>query len=80
MVALLACVAGALSWRGVAGMSDIRADMAVVEGATERMNHAGRSIANLLSYARAVEFLPLELTAEQRRKFEAAASLGAQFA
>ncbi|MCM0021848.1 MAG: methyl-accepting chemotaxis protein [Tagaea sp.] len=74
VIALLACVAGVLSWRGIEGMSEIRADMAIVEGATERMNHAGRSTANLLSYARAVEFLPLELTAEQRRTFEASAA------
>ncbi len=71
VVALLALTAGVLSWRGIAGMSEIRTDMTVVEGATERMNHAGRSVANLLSYARAVEFLPLELTAEQRRNMEA---------
>ena len=74
VIALLACVAGVLSWRGIAGMSEIRTDMTTVAGATERMNHAGRSTANLLSYARAVEFLPLELTAEQRRSFEAAAA------
>jgi methyl-accepting chemotaxis protein len=38
-----------------------------------RVQQAGRATANLLSYARAVEFLPLDLPAEQRTTFEKAA-------
>lgn len=74
VVALLALTAGVLSWRGIAGMSEIRENMITVEQSIERINHAGRATANLLSYARAVEFLPIELTADQRRTFEAAAA------
>ncbi len=74
VLVLLALVAGVLSWRGIAGMSAIHGDLVTVESATERMTHAGRSTANLLSYARGVEFLPLELTDEQRKKFEAIAA------
>jgi methyl-accepting chemotaxis protein len=44
-----------------------------VEAAGLRVQQAGRATANLLSYARAVEFLPLELTPEQRSAFEKAA-------
>jgi methyl-accepting chemotaxis protein len=73
VIALLSMVAAVLSWRGIAGISEIRSSMIIVESSIERVNHAGRSTANLLSYARAVEFLPIELTAEQRRAFEAAA-------
>ncbi len=74
VIALLALVAGVLSWRGIAGMSAIQTNLVTVKSATERMNHGGRATANLLSYARGVEFLPLELTAEQRKKFEAVAA------
>ncbi len=73
VLVLLALTATVLSWRGISGMGDIRADLVVVEQAVERINNSGRSTANLLSYARAVEFLPLDLSAEQRGKFEAAA-------
>jgi methyl-accepting chemotaxis protein len=74
MIVLLSLTAAVLSWRGIAGMSDIRHDLTLVEQSIERINHAGRGMANLLSYARAVEFLPLELTAEQRRTFETLAT------
>jgi methyl-accepting chemotaxis protein len=42
----------------------------VMRETSEQLMHAGRATANLLSYARAVEFLPLELTTEQRTEFE----------
>jgi methyl-accepting chemotaxis protein len=74
VVLLLVSVSGFLTWRAIAGMEDIHHDMVIVEKSVERISHAGRSTANLLSYARAVEFLPLELTAEQRRKFETLAA------
>ena len=32
VAALLALTAGVLSWRGIAGMSDVREDLEVVEG------------------------------------------------
>ena len=43
---------------------------AVMRVASQQVLHVGRGTANLLSYARAVEFLPLELTAEQRKEIE----------
>jgi methyl-accepting chemotaxis protein len=54
-------------------MTAIREDMMTVERAIERIAHAGRATSHLLSYARAIEFLPLELTDEQRGHFENAA-------
>ena len=41
-----------------------------IMSSTDRMHHAGRATANLLAYVRNVEFLPLELTEEQRIDFE----------
>ncbi|MGL5447715.1 MAG: HAMP domain-containing protein, partial [Rhabdaerophilum sp.] len=41
-----------------------------IQASTDRMHHAGRATANLLAYVRYVEFLPLELTTEQRTDFE----------
>ncbi|MFY8156978.1 MAG: hypothetical protein ACOVLI_08905, partial [Rhabdaerophilum sp.] len=41
-----------------------------LQAMVERLQNAGRGTANLLAYARAVEFLPLELDAEQRSQFE----------
>jgi methyl-accepting chemotaxis protein len=43
---------------------------AELQAASARLQHTGRATANVLAYARAVEFLPLELTAEQRTHFE----------
>jgi methyl-accepting chemotaxis protein len=74
VIALLSIVAAVLTWRGVVGMEDIHEDLVTVGQSVERINHAGRATANLLSYARAVEFLPIELSEEQRRSFEALAA------
>lgn len=41
-----------------------------IESATDRMFQAGRGTSNLLAFARAVEFLPLELPAADRESFE----------
>lgn len=41
-----------------------------IQATSERLQHAGRATANLLAYVRNVEFLPLELTPEQRAEFE----------
>ncbi|MCU0818675.1 MAG: methyl-accepting chemotaxis protein [Beijerinckiaceae bacterium] len=38
--------------------------------ATEQAQHSGRATANMLAFARDVEFLPLELTPQQRSEFE----------
>jgi len=40
---------------------------------TERLQHAQRGDSLVLSYARSVEFLPLELSADDRRRYESAA-------
>lgn len=45
-----------------------------VEASGERVEAAGRATANLLSYARAVEFLPIEMPIAQRTEFESAAT------
>ena len=74
VLALLSVTSAILVWIGISGMANLRGGIVTIEQSVERITHAGRSTANLLSYARAVEFLPLELTPEQRRGFEAAAA------
>ncbi len=44
-----------------------------IEASGDRVEASGRAAANLLSYARAVEFLPIEMPAAQRAAFEASA-------
>jgi len=43
-----------------------------VEASSTRIEQAGRGTANLLSYARAVEFLPIEMPVAEREAFEKA--------
>ncbi|MCZ8314328.1 methyl-accepting chemotaxis protein [Phreatobacter sp.] len=44
-----------------------------VEASGDRVEASGRATANLLSYARAIEFLPIEMPVAQRSGFESAA-------
>jgi len=66
LVVVIALVAAA----GLSAVSLTLDSARSVKQASEMLQHAGHGTANLLSYARAVEFLPLELPAEQRRQFQ----------
>ncbi|MFN7191927.1 MAG: hypothetical protein ACK5U4_10885 [Rhodospirillales bacterium] len=71
MLLLLSVVSAALSVSGIRALSDLKGNVGAINGEATRILHAGRGTANLLAYARAVEFLPIELSAEARTKMEA---------
>jgi methyl-accepting chemotaxis protein len=68
---LLSVVSAALSISGIRALSDLKGNVSVITGEATRIMHGGRGTANLLAYARAVEFLPIELSADARTKMEA---------
>ncbi|NGM19292.1 HAMP domain-containing protein [Roseomonas stagni] len=69
-IALVGVVAGLLGWNAYSAANDIDARSNANREASERVFDAGRATSNLLSYARAVEFLPIDLPAERRQAFE----------
>jgi len=69
VVAFLIVVIGLVAAAGLSAVSVTSTSGQNVRAASEMLQHAGRGTANLLSYARAVEFIPLELPAEERRRF-----------
>lgn len=69
-VGFLILVAGLVAGAGLSGVSLALGSGRSVQQASEMLQHAGRGTANLLSYARAVEFIPLDLPADQRRRFQ----------
>ncbi|PWC54919.1 methyl-accepting chemotaxis protein [Azospirillum sp. TSO22-1] len=69
-IAMLATVAVGLVAMALVAMERVH-DAITLQGASvSRIQHANRATANLLAYARNVEFLPLELTPAQRTAFE----------
>jgi methyl-accepting chemotaxis protein len=70
IVAALSVVSGVLTFAGLNAMTHMFHDAEDIEGAAVRLGHAGRGTANLLAYARAVEFLPIEMAADERRRLE----------
>jgi methyl-accepting chemotaxis protein len=73
IVALLSLVSGAIAWEGVGGLSTINRQVAEAVDNTKRTFVAGRATSNMLSYVRAIEYLPIELTAEERTSMESTA-------
>ncbi len=71
---LLALTALIVAVAAFSGFSAIRAASEEVNASANRVEQAGRGTANLLSYARAVEFLPLEMPIHEREAFEKAAT------
>ena len=69
-IAVLTIVAAILGWLGINGVAAIHDEAEGMQAASNRITLAGRGHAHLLAYVRAVEYLPLELTADQRRGFE----------
>ena len=74
VVVLLALLAVGLSTLGIRSLQILFNDAAVFEGAFARTLAGGRANTNLLAFARNVEFLPIEMAAAQRTKYEAAAA------
>jgi methyl-accepting chemotaxis protein len=73
IILVLALVSVALSWVGVASVRSMGRAENMVATAGDRNFNAGRATANLLAYARNVEFLSLKLVAAERTRLEAAA-------
>jgi methyl-accepting chemotaxis protein len=69
-IALVGAVAAMLGWNSYSASVEIEGRSAANRIAYERVFAAGRATGNLLSYARAVEFLPIDLPAERRQAFE----------
>lgn len=72
-VFLLTSLSGVIAWSSFDSMERLRALLDTAGTISERIMYSGRATGNLLSYVRAVEYLPLELTAAERGKFEATA-------
>lgn len=70
VVAFLIAVSLGISGTVYVATQNVAESSQKIMASTERLHHAGRATANLLAYVRYVEFLPLELTAEQRDDFE----------
>jgi len=73
-LALLAATACIIAVVAFSGLSTIKATSDEVSASADRVENAGRGTANLLSYARAVEFLPIEMPIHEREAFEKAMS------
>ncbi|MCZ8323332.1 MAG: HAMP domain-containing methyl-accepting chemotaxis protein [Novosphingobium sp.] len=71
-LSLLAVTAFVLAMAAFSGFSAIKAATEEVNSSADRVEQAGRGTANLLSYARAVEFLPIEMPIRDREAFEKA--------
>ncbi len=71
---LLAVTALVVAMAAFSGFSAIKAASEEVNASADRVEQAGRGTANLLSYARAVEFLPIEMPVRDREAFEKAMS------
>ncbi len=69
-IALVGAVAALLGWNAYSGAAAIEQQAERNRIANERVFAAGRATSNLLSYARAVEFLPIDLPADRRQTFE----------
>ena len=69
---ILVMTAGTLALSAFMSFNAINEASIDVKNAAERTGQAGRGTANLLSYARAVEFLPLEMPNGEREAFEKA--------
>ncbi|RYJ00724.1 MAG: hypothetical protein EON47_12960, partial [Acetobacteraceae bacterium] len=70
VVALLAGVAVALGFMADRQLAAEHDRLLLIEQRGSRLNAVGRATSNLLAFARGVEFLPIELTPEQRQQWE----------
>jgi methyl-accepting chemotaxis protein len=72
-VILLCALAIGLTVQARFGLSEMHDEMLQSQLATEKTRNAGRATANMLSWVRNVEYLPLDLTPAQRVDYENAA-------
>jgi methyl-accepting chemotaxis protein len=73
-VVLLALAMGVLVVIATVGLQGVQQGVLELQKGSDRLTNAGRATANLLSFARAVEFLPLEMKPDQRDAYEQAAA------
>jgi methyl-accepting chemotaxis protein len=71
VVALLSLVAGFIAWQGTRSVEAVSAQVVEANENGERAIAVGRATSTLLSYVRAVEYLPIELSADERSAIEA---------
>jgi methyl-accepting chemotaxis protein len=69
-IGLMVLVCAGLVIMAESSLRDNHEEGEKVESASARLTNAGRAASHLLAFARNVEFLPLELTPEQRGRFE----------
>ena len=69
-VMLVAAMAGVIGWKSISALHTLEALEDSLGTANEHSFDSGRATANLLAYARAVEFLPIELPAAERAAME----------
>lgn len=74
VVVFLCVLIGGMVGLAVATLSDATDRFEVVSQATQQVYSAGRATSHLLSFARTVEYMPLDLPSGDRAAFEAAAS------
>jgi methyl-accepting chemotaxis protein len=74
VVALMALVSAALVLLAITSLGHVYSDVAEIKLATDGVHNTGRATSNMLSFVRDVEFLRLELTSEQRAKYEKGAA------
>ncbi|QQR69857.1 MAG: MCP four helix bundle domain-containing protein [Alphaproteobacteria bacterium] len=70
LIAVLLILTVGISALSIQLMEKMGAESMVIAESSHRTFLAGRGNANILSYARAVEYLPLDMSAEQRDAFE----------
>lgn len=72
-VVLLVLVSASIAAISFMSLWNMSAQVRDMQASAKRLEHAGRATGNLLAYFRNVEFLPMEMSAEQRQQFETAA-------
>ena len=73
VVGLLSLVAGMIAFNSIGSLGTMSNRVSEVAKSVDRTFYAGRASSNMLSYVRAIEYLPIELSAEERRAMEALA-------
>ena len=74
VIVLMACVSAALAGLGLELLATANSNLVSTDTQAHRSFVASRANTNLVNFARGVEYLPLELTEEQRRRWEASAA------
>jgi methyl-accepting chemotaxis protein len=70
VIVLLSVLAAGLSALGISSLRNVFEESKVFGPAFDRSINSGRATSNLLSYARGIEFLPFDHSAEERVQYE----------